>query len=154
MGHLGLFVLLRFSFYFKFCMLLMRVSHSKTSCCDVLKWRFLICQSICELCKVSQNTRFFGDEMTLKTTLLVWKLMVTSNALVSCVINPDEKLESSMTSTSSNVFFSIKANLYYHTSSLSMKHANVLESRSAWVSIVTSLLHLIMIGTKKRGVGS
>jgi hypothetical protein len=70
------------------------------------------------------------------------------------VINPDEKLESSMTSTSSNVFFSIKANLYYHTSSLSMKHANVLESRSAWVSIVTSLLHLIMIGTKKRGVGS
>jgi len=80
--------------------------------------------------------------------------MVTSNALVSCVIGLDEKLQSSITSTSINVFFSTKVNLYYHSSSLSMKHVDVLESRSAWVSIVTSLLHFIMIGTKKYGVRS
>jgi len=29
----------------------------------------------------------------------------------------------------------------------------VLESRNVWVSIITSLLHLIMIGIKKHGVG-
>jgi hypothetical protein len=29
---------------------------------------------------------FLEDEMTLKTTLLVWEPMVTSNGLVSCVI--------------------------------------------------------------------
>jgi len=80
--------------------------------------------------------------------------MVTSNALVSCVIGLDEKLQLSMTSTSNNVFFSTRANLYYHTSSLSMKHVDVLESKSAWVSVVTSSLHLIMIGTKKHGAGS
>jgi len=48
-------------------------------------------------------------------------------------------------------FFPIKTNLYCHTSSLSIKHVNVLESRNVWVSIITSLLHLIMIGTKKHG---
>jgi hypothetical protein len=37
-------------------------------------------------------TRFFEDEMTLKTTLLVWESMVTSNGLVTCVIGLDEKL--------------------------------------------------------------
>jgi hypothetical protein len=30
--------------------------------------------------------------MTLKTTLLVWELMVTSNGLVSCVTSLDEML--------------------------------------------------------------
>jgi hypothetical protein len=44
-------------------------------------------------------------------------------------------------------------NLYCCTTSLSIKHANALKSRSAWVSIVTNLLHLIMIGTKKHGCG-
>jgi hypothetical protein len=37
-------------------------------------------------------TKFLGDEMTLKTTLLMWEPMVTSNGLVSCVIGLDEKL--------------------------------------------------------------
>ncbi len=70
-------------------------------------------------------TWFFGDEMTLKTTFLVWEPMVTSNALVSCVIGFDERLQPSMTLIGTNVFFAIKANLYCHTNSLSMKHANV-----------------------------
>jgi hypothetical protein len=51
--------------------------------------------------------------------------MVTSNALVSCVIGFDERLQPSMTLTGTNVFFATKANLYCHTNSLSMKHANV-----------------------------
>ncbi len=50
-------------------------------------------------------------------------------------------------------FFSIKANLYYHISSLSIKHANALESINFEPSIVISLLHLTMIGTNKHGVG-
>jgi hypothetical protein len=33
-----------------------------------------------------------------------------------------------------------------------MKYINALESRNAWASIVTNLLHLTMIGTKKHGV--
>jgi hypothetical protein len=59
-----------------------------------------------------------------------------------------------MTSTHIGVFFSIKTNLYYRTSSLSIKHVDVLESINSWTSIITSLLHLTMIGTKKHGVGS
>jgi hypothetical protein len=59
-----------------------------------------------------------------------------------------------MTSTSTNVLFFTKANLYCHTNSLSIKHVNALDSRSAWASIVTSLLHLTMIGTKKHCDGS
>jgi hypothetical protein len=35
-------------------------------------------------------TRFLGDEMTWKTTLLVWEPMVTSNGLVSWVIGFDK----------------------------------------------------------------
>jgi hypothetical protein len=34
-----------------------------------------------------------------------------------------------------------------------MKHVDVPKSRSVWASIIISLLHLIMIGTKKHGVG-
>ncbi len=37
-------------------------------------------------------TSFFEDEMTLKTTVLVWKPMVTSNGLVSQVTGLDERL--------------------------------------------------------------
>ncbi len=98
-------------------------------------------------------TRFLRVEMTLKRFLLVWKSKVKSNALVSCVIGPNEKFQLSMTSINTGVFFFIITNLYYHTNSLSMKHANALESRNVWASIVTSLLYLTMIGTKKHGVG-
>ncbi len=93
-------------------------------CCGASKWKLLICQSIRGLCKASQYNPmmigFFGDEMT----LLVWKLMVTSNALVSCVIGFNERIQLSMTLTNTNVSFSTKANLYCHINSLSMKHVN------------------------------
>jgi hypothetical protein len=55
--------------------------------------------------------------------------MVTFNALVSYVISPDERFRPSMTSIDVVVFFSSKANLYCHTSCLSMKHANAPKSR-------------------------
>ncbi len=137
------------------CMLLTKVSHFKALCCGVSKWRLFVCQSIRGLYKASQNnpmmTIFLEKEMTLKTTLLVWELMVKSNVMVSFVIGPNEKFWSSMTLISTNVLFFTRANLYCHTKSLSMKHANALESKNVWASIVKSLLYLIMIGTKKHG---
>jgi hypothetical protein len=90
--------------------------------------------------------------MTLKTTLLMWEQMVTSNGLVSWVINHDERLRPSMTLTSTSVLFFTKTNLYCHISSLSIKQVNALESRNVWASIVTSLLHFTMIGIKKHDV--
>jgi hypothetical protein len=68
------------------------------------------------------------------------------------VINLDEIFRPSMTSTDINVLFSITTNLYFHISSLSMKHVDELKSRNVGASIVTSLLHLTMISTKKHGV--
>jgi len=53
-------------------------------------------------------TRFLRNEMTLKTILLVWELMVTFNGLVSCVIGLDEKLQPSMISISIGVVFSLE----------------------------------------------
>jgi hypothetical protein len=79
--------------------------------------------------------------------------MVTCNGLVSCVIGPNERLRPSMTSTGIGVFFKTRANLYCHTSSLSIKHVDAPKLRSVWASIVTSLLHLTMIGTKKIMLG-
>jgi hypothetical protein len=97
-------------------------------------------------------TGFLEDEMTLKTTLMVWEPMVTSNALVSHVIGLIKKLPS-MTSTSTNVFFSAKVYLYFRTSFLSIKHADAPKSKSDWASIIISLLHLTMIGTNKHVLG-
>jgi hypothetical protein len=139
LGHLTFLVLPRSSFYFKFyihsppwlfpiiwhtpfwflsCMLLIRVSHSKASCCGALKWKFFICQSTHGLDRVNQNnpmmTWFLKDEMTLNTTLLVWKPMVTSNAFISCVIGIDKRLRLLMISTDINVFFFTRTNLYCH----------------------------------------
>jgi hypothetical protein len=89
-------------------------------------------QSTCALCKVSQNnammTRFFGDEMTLKTILLMCEPIVTSNALVSCVIGLDEKFQLLMTSISIGLSFSTKANLCCWTNYLLMKNAYALKS--------------------------
>ncbi len=96
---------------------------------------------------------FFENEMTLKTTFLVWEPMVTSSGIISCVINHNEKLRPSMNSTGIGVLFSTRASFYCHISSLSIKHVDVLESRSAQSSIITSLIHLIMIGIKEYGVG-
>jgi hypothetical protein len=62
----------------------------------------LCMQSICALCKMSQNnevmTRFFADEMTLETILLMCDPIVISNVLVSCVIGLEEKFQLLMTS--------------------------------------------------------
>ncbi len=60
-------------------------------------------------------TRVLGNEMTLKTTLLVWEPMVTSNGLVSRVTNPNERFRPSITSINISVFFYTKTNLYCHT---------------------------------------
>jgi hypothetical protein len=99
-------------------------------------------------------TRFLRDEMTLKKTLLMWEPMVTFNGLVSCVTHPNKRLQPLMTSTETSVHFSTRANLYYYINSLSIKHVDALKLRNTWASIVTSLLHLTMIGSKKHGVGS
>jgi hypothetical protein len=64
----------------------------------------------------------------------------------------DERFRPSMTSISTSVFFFTITNMYCHINSLSIKHVDALESRSVWVSIVTSLLHFIMIGTNKHDV--
>ncbi len=106
LGHLALLVPSRSSFCFKFCMFFTKVSQSMTSYYGVSKWRLFICQSTCGLCRTNQDnpmmTRFLGDEMTLKTTLLVWEPMVTSNGLVSCVTSLDERFQPSMTSIGSS----------------------------------------------------
>jgi hypothetical protein len=36
-------------------MLMLRTSYSKALCFNVSKWKFLLCQSTCELCKGSQD---------------------------------------------------------------------------------------------------
>jgi hypothetical protein len=74
--------------------------------------------------------------------------MATSNALVSCVTDFDEKFRLLMTSISTHVFFFTKANLYCWNNFWSMKYTDALESIFVWASIVTNLLHLIVIGTK------
>ncbi len=74
--------------------------------------------------------RFVGDEMTLKTTLLLCNPIVTVNALVSCVMDPEERFQPSVTSTTISVTFSTNAKLCCFTNSLSMKHADALESIS------------------------
>jgi hypothetical protein len=66
----------------------------------------------------------------IENDLVSVKTMATSNALVSCVTSPNEKLQLLMMSTYTSVFFFTKANLYYCTNFLSMKHANVLESKN------------------------
>ncbi len=89
-----LLIPLKFPCRFKFCMLPTKVSHSKASCYGASKWRFFVCQSTCGLCGTSQDnlmmTWFLGDEMTLKTTLLVWEPMVISNGLISWVFGFDK----------------------------------------------------------------
>jgi len=75
--------------------------------------------------------------------------MATSNALVSCVIGLDERFQPLMISTSTCVFLFAKANLYCCTNFLTMKHIDAPKSRSAYSSIVMSLLHLIMITIEK-----
>jgi hypothetical protein len=81
---------------------------------------------------MSQNnammTRLFGDEMTLKTILLMFDPIVTSNLLVSCVIGLEEKFQLLMISIGSGLSFSTKANLRCWTNYLLIKNAHALKS--------------------------
>ncbi len=94
------------------CMFLIKVSHSKASCFGVSKWRLFVCQSTRRLYKVSKNnpmmTIFHINEMTLKTTLLMWKPMLTFNSLVSCAIGPNERLWPSMTQSTPMCYFPLE----------------------------------------------
>ncbi len=58
------------------------------------------------------------------------------------------KFQLSMTSISTHVFFFSKANLYCWANFWSMKYVDAPKSILVWASIVTNLLHLIVIGTK------
>jgi hypothetical protein len=134
LGHLGFLIPPKSSLCFKFHMFLTRVSHSKALCYGVSKCKFFICQSNGGLCRTSQDnpmmTKKFRNEMTLKTTLLMCEEMVTSDALVSCVTYPNERIQPSMTSTNTSVPFSTRTNLYCRTNSLSIKHVYVLKSKN------------------------
>jgi hypothetical protein len=79
--------------------------------------------------------------------------MVIFNTLVSCIIGLEKRFWPSITSIAIGVIFFTKGSFSCHTNSLSMKHVNAPKSSSALVFIVTDLLHLIMIGNKKQGVG-
>ncbi len=96
------------------------------------KMKTLCMQSTCALCKVSKNnammTRFFGDETTLKTILLMCDPIVISNALVSYVIGLEEKFQLLMSSIGIGLSFSTKANLCCWTNYLLMKNAYALKS--------------------------
>jgi len=92
--------------------------------------------------------------MTLKITLLLCGLIVTINALVSCVTSPKKRFQPSITSTTFGVVFFTNVKLCCHTNSLSMKNANTLELRNAWVCEVMDLPPLIVMGNKKQGVSS
>ncbi len=98
------------------------------------KWRLLIFRSIRGLCKMSHDNpmmiRFVGDEMTLKTTLLLYDPIVTVNVLDSCITSPKERFRISIILTTVSVTFSTNAKLCCCTNSLLMKHANALESIS------------------------
>jgi hypothetical protein len=103
-------------------------------CFGISNWRLFVCPSACGLCNMSQDNprtiMFFEEKITLKTTLLVYYPIVTSNALVSCVISPKNKFQMSMTSSIIDVFFFTKANLFCHINSLLMKHAYTLKFKS------------------------
>ncbi len=143
-------------------MLVIVASQSKGSYLGDSKWKLLVCQSTCGLCKMNQDNPmmigFFKDKMTLNMalnmTLIECDSMVVSNALVSCVTSLEEKLWLSLTSTPIDVIFFNKVNLCCCTNSLSTKHVNALESSNVWIFIIMDLLHLTMTHNKKLNVGS
>jgi hypothetical protein len=67
---------------------------------------------------------FVGNEMTLKTTLLLCDPIITVNALVSCVTGLEERFWPLIILTAIGVIFSTNAKLCCCTNTLSMKHAN------------------------------
>jgi hypothetical protein len=97
--------------------------------------------------------RFVKDEMTLKITFLLCDLIVIVNVLGSCAIAFEKRCQPSIILTTACVAFSTNAKLRCRTNFLSLKHANVFESRSAWVHIVVDLPPLIVMGNKNQGVG-
>jgi hypothetical protein len=55
---------------------------------------------------------FVGDEITLKTTLLVCVPILIFKALVSCIIGLEERLQPLMTSMATSMFFFTKIILF------------------------------------------
>jgi hypothetical protein len=114
------------------------------------KWKFIVFQSTQALHKMSHDNPmmigFVGDD--LKTTLLLCDPIVTINILVSCVIGPEKRFRPSIILTAIGVIFSTNAKLCYRTNSLSMKHADAPNSRSAWVRTVVDSPPLIVMGNK------
>jgi hypothetical protein len=98
--------------------------------------------------------RFIGNEMALKTILLLCDPVVTINTLVSCVTCLEERFQPLITSTATSVTFSTNAKLCCHNNFLLIKDANALESRRAWVCKIMDLPPLIMMENKKQGANS
>jgi hypothetical protein len=73
---------------------------------------------------------FVGDEMTLKTTLLLFDPIITINVLVSWVIGLEKRFRPSITWTTTDVAFSTNVKLCCCTNPLSMKHVDALESKN------------------------
>jgi len=121
------------------------------------KWKLLVFQSIRRLCKMSHDNpmmiRFVRNEMTLKTTLLLYDLIITINTLGSCVTTHEERLWTSIILTATSITFSTNTKLCYHTNFLLMKHVDAPESKNAWVCIVMDLPPLIVMGNEKQVVG-
>jgi hypothetical protein len=99
---------------------------------------------------VGKALYFGGNEMMLKTTLLLCDPIVTINTLVSCITGLEERFRPSIISTATNVVFSTNTKLCYRANLLSMKLVDALGLRSAWVRIVVDLPPLIMMGKKNK----
>jgi hypothetical protein len=148
LGHLGLFIPLRFFFfYFKFCMLLTRFSHPKALCYGVSRY-------------INPFVNYVEQIKTIWWWQDFWKWNDIKDNLVSvrtngniywlgfmCVWSWWKALTINWPQLALVCYFPLKL-------VFSITHVDVLESRSVLTSIVTSLLCLTMIGTKKHGVGS
>ncbi len=99
-------------------------------------------------------TRFFGDETTLKTILLMCDPIVISNALVSYVMGLEEKFQLLMTSIGIGLSFSTKANLCCWTNYLLMKNAYALKSTNVLFPFPWTCWFDNDWKVKKHGVGS
>jgi hypothetical protein len=125
----------------------------------VLVLQNLCMQSTCALCKASQNntmmTRFFGDEMTLKTILLMCDPIVTSNAL-ECFSFMCYRSQGEIPIVDD---FNWHWFVLFHQSQLMLldqlfvdEKCICIEINKCFVSISMNLFHLIMIGRSKNMV--
>jgi hypothetical protein len=73
--------------------------------------------------------RFVGNEMTLKTTLLLHNLFIIVNTLVSCVTGHEKRFWPSITSIAIGVVFLTNAKLCCCTNFLLKKHVDALSQK-------------------------